>query len=117
MGINGRQLDDINKEEKEERENRWQRYIVCVSSFMASMIGGAVLVYWQIKYHPHNRELWMVPFGLVLFTTPLFVWFISLASDARCPIRDKQQQQQQLVSEPSPLGSPSLSRFPNDPER
>jgi len=114
MGINGRELDGI--DEEEERARRWKKYMVCMSSLMVSMLGGAILVYWETKYHPHNRELWMVPFGLVLFTTPLFVWFISLASDACCP-RDKQQQHKQLVSEPSPLASPSLSRSLNDPER
>lgn len=56
-----------------------------LSSILVSILGGIVLVYWIIKYHPKNRELWMVPVGLLLFTTPPLVWFISIAADFFCP--------------------------------
>uniref|UniRef100_A0A803KZT9 Uncharacterized protein n=1 Tax=Chenopodium quinoa TaxID=63459 RepID=A0A803KZT9_CHEQI len=80
---------------------------------LVSMIGGVVLVYWVIKYHPKNRELWMVPFGLVLFTTPPLVWFISIAADFCCP---KEEQLADLeLSHQFAVGS--LSQPVQDMER
>ena len=46
-----------------------------------SMIGGLMLVWWDLEYHPTNSELWMVPFGLILMVTPLIVWFSAFISD------------------------------------
>ncbi|KAK9713604.1 hypothetical protein RND81_06G038800 [Saponaria officinalis] len=63
--------------------------LICLCSIFASIIGGVVLVYWRIKFHSKNKELWMVPFGLVMFTTPILVWIISIASDVCCPKEEK----------------------------
>ncbi|KAF3439803.1 hypothetical protein FNV43_RR18081 [Rhamnella rubrinervis] len=45
------------------------------------MTGGLILGWWAYEFHPSNRQLWMVPFGLVLFATPLIVWLSLLISD------------------------------------
>lgn len=37
--------------------------------------------WWEYEYHRTNSQLWMVPFGLVLLITPLFVWFSIFVSD------------------------------------
>ncbi|KAK1273670.1 hypothetical protein QJS04_geneDACA010801 [Acorus gramineus] len=47
-----------------------------------SLAGGAVLVWWALEFHRANDQLWMVPVGLVLFSTPIVVWFSVFASDA-----------------------------------
>ncbi|KAI9093889.1 hypothetical protein K1719_026887 [Acacia pycnantha] len=43
--------------------------------------GGSVLVWWNVKYRSENSELWMVPFGLILFLTPMVIWFSLIVSD------------------------------------
>ncbi|CAN1157068.1 hypothetical protein LINPERPRIM_LOCUS27707 [Linum perenne] len=50
-------------------------------AFTASLVGGAVLGWWEYSYHPTNTQQWMVPFGLILFATPLFVCFAAIVSD------------------------------------
>lgn len=44
-----------------------------VSMAVTSMVGGVVFGWWEFRFHPTNRQLWMVPFGLILMTTPMFV--------------------------------------------
>lgn len=65
----------------------WKRCIACVCSFMVSIVGGAILVFWEVKHHPTNSQLWMVPVGLILFATPAFIWVSSIFSDAICCTR------------------------------
>ncbi|KAK7338119.1 hypothetical protein VNO77_18719 [Canavalia gladiata] len=43
-------------------------------SLLISIAGGFVLGWWLCKFHPTNSQLWMVPFGFILFLTPLVVW-------------------------------------------
>ena len=45
--------------------------IIYLLSLLISIAGGSVLGWWLYKYHPTNRQLWMVPFGFVLFITPI----------------------------------------------
>lgn len=40
-----------------------------------------MLGWWEHQYHPGNRQLWMVPVGLILFLTPLFAWLSLVISD------------------------------------
>ncbi|KAK1325292.1 hypothetical protein QJS10_CPA01g02517 [Acorus calamus] len=47
-----------------------------------SLAGGAVLVWWALEFHRANEQLWMVPVGLILFSTPIVVWFSIFASHA-----------------------------------
>ncbi|XWS31990.1 hypothetical protein CRYUN_Cryun23aG0122200 [Craigia yunnanensis] len=56
-------------------------YIACLWLFLVSLTGGLMLTWWEYKYHPTNRQLWMVPFGLILFTTPLIIWLAIFVSD------------------------------------
>ncbi|KAL4354176.1 hypothetical protein GQ457_06G019340 [Hibiscus cannabinus] len=53
----------------------------CLWSFLVSLGGGLLLGWWEYEYHPENRQLWMVPFGLILFSTPLIIWFAIFVSD------------------------------------
>ncbi|KHN06351.1 hypothetical protein D0Y65_016949 [Glycine soja] len=55
--------------------------IIFISSLLISIIGGSMLGWWLHKYHPTNRQLWMVPFGLILLLTPVIVWLSLIISD------------------------------------
>ncbi|KAM1819241.1 hypothetical protein ACFX15_000867 [Malus domestica] len=81
-----RYLMGLNKEDKETISYLEQRRIVetrtaCFWSVLVSVVGGLMLGWWEYQYHPANKQLWMVPFGLVLFATPAIVWFSVVASD------------------------------------
>jgi len=52
-----------------------QYMMILVLSLLISMLGGSLLVWWHHKYHSTNRQLWMVPFGLIFFLTPLIICF------------------------------------------
>ncbi|KAK9279484.1 hypothetical protein L1049_013163 [Liquidambar formosana] len=78
--------------------------MACLCSFLVSIAGGLMLVWWEVEFHPTNTQLWMVPFGLIMFGTPVIVWFSIFLSD--------------LCNSDS--DSPGLSRHDNsvhDPER
>lgn len=107
MGIERNGVEEVPRRRKTQK-----LLVLLLSSTLVSMVGGVILVYWIINYHPHNRELWMVPFGLIMFTTPPLVWFISIFADFCCPKED-----QLGVSELSQLAANSLSQSDQDPER
>ncbi|KAL9685360.1 hypothetical protein QQ045_022809 [Rhodiola kirilowii] len=68
------------------RSNKGLRiFLVWLSLFVSSLAGGIVMVWWELKYHPAYSQLWMVPCGLVLFGTPVIVWFSILVSDILNP--------------------------------
>lgn len=46
------------------------------------MAGGLLLLWWDYEYHPTNSQLWMVPFGLILFVTPVIACFAVVVSEA-----------------------------------
>ncbi|KAM7472343.1 hypothetical protein LguiA_010526 [Lonicera macranthoides] len=73
------------KDERGGRETRCKkivkRCIVCFGTFLISMVGGLTLGWWELRYHPTNSQLWMVPFGLVVFVTPAIIWFSIFISD------------------------------------
>lgn len=83
-------------------------YIACLWSFLVSLTGGLMLAWWEYEYHPTNTQLWMVPFGLILFATPLIIWFAIFVSDicnftddARPPdgsVHDPEKMIKQVVS-------------------
>ncbi|KAK6777296.1 hypothetical protein RDI58_024013 [Solanum bulbocastanum] len=37
------------------------------------MGGGVILTWWSSKFHTSNRQLWMVPLGLILVVTPIII--------------------------------------------
>ncbi|CAL0318021.1 unnamed protein product [Lupinus luteus] len=55
--------------------------MILVLSVLITIAGGSLLGWWLYKYHPTNKQLWMVPFSLILFLTPLIVWFSLFISD------------------------------------
>ncbi|RDY01147.1 hypothetical protein CR513_15566, partial [Mucuna pruriens] len=59
--------------------------MIFISSLLLSITGGSMLGWWLHKYHPKNRQLWMVPFGLILLFTPVIVWFSLIISDLCIP--------------------------------
>lgn len=68
------------KEEKEASYLKVERSVVktraaCFVSILVSVAGGLLLGWWEYQYHPTYSQLWMVPFGLILFSTPVIVWF------------------------------------------
>ncbi|XVF72959.1 hypothetical protein PTKIN_Ptkin12aG0162200 [Pterospermum kingtungense] len=79
----------FDKEERCETKTKEQTkigkpYIACLWSFLVSLAGALLLAYWEYEYHPTNSQLWMVPFGLILFVTPLIIWFAIFVSDIFC---------------------------------
>ncbi|GMI66739.1 hypothetical protein HRI_000343200 [Hibiscus trionum] len=64
-----------------EPRNIAKTYAACLWSFLVSLAGGLLLGWWEYEYHPENRQLWMVPFGLILFSTPVIIWFAIFVSD------------------------------------
>ncbi|CAL5195071.1 unnamed protein product [Lathyrus oleraceus] len=56
-------------------------FVILFTSIFTSIVGGCVLGWWLHKYHPTNKQLWMVPFGFVLFFTPLIVLLSLIVSD------------------------------------
>lgn len=48
-----------------------------------SIAGGGLLGWWAVAFHPYNKQLWMVPFSLIILGTPVIVWLVLFASDSR----------------------------------
>ncbi|CAL5383213.1 unnamed protein product [Camellia sinensis] len=59
--------------------------ISCLAWFLMSMVGGLILVWWEVNYHPSNSQQWMVPIGLILMVTPVIVWFAAFVSETCSP--------------------------------
>jgi ABC-type proline/glycine betaine transport system permease subunit len=64
--------------------------LILFTSLFISIVGGCVLGWWLHKYHPTNSQLWMVPFGFVLFLTPIIVLLSILVPDLCISKSDKQ---------------------------
>lgn len=81
----GSNCEDVGNEGYRENQRKLKPSLVIIILFLLSMLisftGGYVLAWWIHKYRSENRELWMVPFGLILFLTPLFIWFSLIVSD------------------------------------
>ncbi|ESW07300.1 hypothetical protein PHAVU_010G118200 [Phaseolus vulgaris] len=60
-------------------------FMVFISSLLISIIGGSLLGWWLHKYHPTNRQLWMVPFGLIFLFTPAIVCLSLVLSGPSIP--------------------------------
>lgn len=67
------------------KKSRWitKPYLVILflTSLLISIGGGSVLGWWLYRYHPTNKQLWMVPFGFVLFLTPIIVCLSLIVPD------------------------------------
>nr|KYP59127.1 hypothetical protein KK1_014556 [Cajanus cajan] len=79
-----------------------------ISSLLISIVGGSLLGWWLYKYHPTNRQLWMVPFGLILFLTPVIVWLSLIISDL-CISTNKEEDVLRMNQRIHPLND-SLKR-------
>ncbi|KAJ0968645.1 hypothetical protein J5N97_025562 [Dioscorea zingiberensis] len=73
---------------------------------LMSFAGGGILVWWSLKFHESNRQLWMVPVGLLMLATPFvtaFSFFFSSSSSSS--------------SAASPPPPPLPLPLPYDPEK
>ncbi|KAJ6400787.1 hypothetical protein OIU84_016254 [Salix udensis] len=61
-------------------EKKVRAYMFSLWSFLASVAGGLLLLWWDYEFHPTNSQLWMVPLGLILFFTPAIAWFAVVVS-------------------------------------
>ncbi|MBA0715042.1 hypothetical protein Golax_013972, partial [Gossypium laxum] len=77
----GSEEDKILESKMKGSKKTMNTFMACLWSFLVSLGGGLLLAWWEYQYHPTNRQLWMVPFGLILFFTPLIVWFAIFVSD------------------------------------
>ncbi|GLU00872.1 hypothetical protein SLE2022_182100 [Rubroshorea leprosula] len=80
-----------------------KRYAAFFWSFLVSAAGGMMLGWWEYEFHPSNGQLWMVPCGLILFFTPVFICFAVLVSDACSTSEDPRRpvkQSEDLVQDP-----------------
>ncbi|CAK9167040.1 unnamed protein product [Ilex paraguariensis] len=106
-------MGSYNKEERhdgviiryKEFEKIVKAFIACLGSFLLSMIGGMMLGWWELRYHPTNSQLWMVPFGLILFVTPIIVWLSVFISDV-CSSKEPNPSNQIKLSVVSPVIDP-----------
>lgn len=57
--------------------------IICLGLLFVSMGGGVILAWWSSKFHPSNRQLWMVPLGLILMVTPIIICFAVLLESCK----------------------------------
>uniref|UniRef100_A0A7N0US46 Uncharacterized protein n=1 Tax=Kalanchoe fedtschenkoi TaxID=63787 RepID=A0A7N0US46_KALFE len=60
-------------------------FLVWLCLVLSSVAGGIVLMCWELRYHPSYTQLWMVPCGLILFGTPMILWFSVVVSDILNP--------------------------------
>ncbi|KAI6707803.1 hypothetical protein NL676_010765 [Syzygium grande] len=91
-------MGSSSSEEAGKKGRRWMG-CGCGWAFAVSLAGGLMLGWWEHQYHPNNRQLWMVPVGLILFLTPLFAWLSLVISD--------------LCSSSSPSSSSSKDHHPS----
>ncbi|KAG8477526.1 hypothetical protein CXB51_030891 [Gossypium anomalum] len=77
----GSEEDKILESKMKGSKKTMNTFMACLWSFLVSLGGSLLLAWWEYQYHPTNRQLWMVPFGLILFFTPLIVWFAIFVSD------------------------------------
>ncbi|KAL1329298.1 hypothetical protein HN51_046425 [Arachis hypogaea] len=91
-------IRDYYKEREERMITKKTYMMILLLSLLISIFGGCMLGWWLHKYHPSNKHLWMVPFSLILFLTPAFVWFSIFISDfCISKIDDEQKQEQGMV--------------------
>ncbi|KAF7826238.1 putative ATP-synthase-associated protein [Senna tora] len=100
MGLNYED-EESGEENKEKQRILKQPRVVIFIFFLVSMVlsitGGCVLGWWVYKYHAANRELWMVPFGLILLLTPIVVWFSLIVSDLSSASHKSKEEDHQVM--------------------
>ncbi|KAJ7951366.1 Group XV phospholipase [Quillaja saponaria] len=90
MGSNEAEKDKVCREKQEiVKVKPWS--MTYLLSMCISIVGGFVIGWWVYKYHSTNSELWMVPFGLLLLVTPVFIWFSVVISDLFTSKNEKDQ--------------------------
>lgn len=84
----GFQMESAMKEEDRDKKRNGNMKSCKIATWVISMVvaclmGGLVFGWWVFQFHPTNRQLWMVPFSLVLMIAPIFV-MMSLLISAFC---------------------------------
>ncbi|KAL1367091.1 hypothetical protein AAHE18_02G027100 [Arachis hypogaea] len=88
-------IGDYYKERQQRMITKKTYMMILLLSLLISIFGGCMLGWWLHKYHPSNKHLWMVPFSLILFLTPAFVWFSIFISDFCISKIDDDEQKQE----------------------
>ncbi|KAK7285744.1 hypothetical protein RJT34_20524 [Clitoria ternatea] len=90
--------------------------LLVLFSLLVSTAGGSMLGWWLHKYHPTNTQLWMVPFGFLLFFTPLIVSLSLILPDICTVTKHHQQEQAFNTLQPTthPLDHQPLSERQHD---
>jgi len=81
-------------------------WCVLFMSLLVSIAGGLVLGWWLHKYHPSNTQLWMVPFGFLLFLTPLIICLALVLPDL-CVATARIDQEQPSTTQDHSLSRPN----------
>ncbi|KAE9619855.1 putative ATP-synthase-associated protein [Lupinus albus] len=81
--------------------------VIFFLSLLLSIAGFFMLGWWLYKYHPTNSQLWMVPFGFILFLTPLIVW-LSLTTIPDSCISEIDKEDISKTCQPNDLEGNSL---------
>ncbi|KAH0456239.1 hypothetical protein IEQ34_014146 [Dendrobium chrysotoxum] len=48
---------------------------------LTGLAGCALLLWWAVKFHPSNENMWMVPLCLIMVGTPIIICISFLADD------------------------------------
>ncbi|KDP28429.1 hypothetical protein JCGZ_14200 [Jatropha curcas] len=83
--------------EDEAKKKTVKDYVACLWSFLVSLTGGLILVYWEYKCRLTSCQLWMVPSGLILLVTPVVIWTALVFSEI-CNPTDASETNQPVVS-------------------
>lgn len=79
----------------------YKTWIICLGLLFVSMVGGVILGWWSSKFHPSNRQLWMVPLGLILLVTPIIICFAILLESCNYKETDDHQHLESVSKESS----------------
>ncbi|MBA0704340.1 hypothetical protein Golax_016605, partial [Gossypium laxum] len=80
IGMGSDEEERLERKSEELKKINVDTCIACLWSFLVSLSGALMLGWWGYEYHPTNSQLWLVPFGLILFVTPLIIWFAIFVS-------------------------------------
>ncbi|KAI4328967.1 hypothetical protein L6164_021277 [Bauhinia variegata] len=96
----------MGKESTEGEESRKISMAYLMIFFLSLLIcvtGGSVFGWWLYKYHPTNRQLWMVPFSLIFLFTPLMIWLSLHVSELCISSKSDEEQVSKVTRRIHPL--------------
>lgn len=97
---------------KQDGDERDMPVLANACLLLTSLAGAALLLWWTKEFHRDNRQMWMVPFGLVLTGTPIVVSFAVFASNMW-----RRVELLLLGAEPEPEQLKKVIEAQDDPEK